>query len=262
MFYALTASGKWLAEIPIPSFVVTFLSAYKLQSLRVATPYLSRLKPVADVSKVLLPSKSPAELTAYSSAYNKIVYSSLKVAKAFKEVLLNKKTTAILSAISTASLLIGGTALGGFPIILCATGSAFAAYRAEQRKEAIQQAGVGTVSVANSYDQGTGPKSKGITYPWPHPMEIVDKALNLAATGIIFGTSSVGFALAIAKVTLAVIAEVKNYSSISSLKKQALEAGKEISEAAKAKPEEQLNKDTQTQTQSKPPAGPARGAAK
>jgi hypothetical protein len=254
MFYALTSSGKWLADIPVPSFIVTFMYAYKLQHLKVATPYTSKLKTSAEILNALLPSEAPT-IKASSSAYDKIVYSSIKIGKAFKKVLLSKKTIAILSAISTASLLISGTALGGFPIILCATGAAFAAYRGEQRKEAIAQTTVGTISITNSYNQGKDHKAQGVSYPWPHPMEIRDKALTIAMTGITLGTSSIGFLLTVTKITCAVIVEIKDYSNVSSLKNQAEQLMPELDQP---KPVELDKNPTQSQPKPPGPQGPTR----
>jgi hypothetical protein len=222
MFNLITASGKWLTNIPTVGLIIETISAYRLQNIRAGLSYVNIVKPGVAKETIkffFTKQKLPSTLRDLNPAYKKIRYVSIKLGKILKPVVMSKKTPAVLSALSTASTLLNSTSLGSFPIILCATGAALASYYGEQRKESVTraQATLGTVSIPRSYEM-TKVVIQKHSYTFPHPIEVVKMGLDLSMAGITCGTSSYNFMLAGGMLAYNIYSEAKSYANISKLK--------------------------------------------
>jgi hypothetical protein len=221
MFNLITASGKWLANIPAMGLIAETISAYRLQDIRSGISYVNTLKPgiANETLKFFFNTKRLPEIfRAFNPAYEKIRCTAIKAGKILKPVVTSKRTSAALSALSTASTLLGGTSLSGFPIILCATGAAFATYYGEQRKASVTRVkAVLEVNIPRNYQQ-TNVVLQKHSYTFPYPTEIVKMGLDFSMSGIVCGASSYSFMFTGGRLAYNIYSEAKNYSKISKLK--------------------------------------------
>jgi hypothetical protein len=229
MFWFISDSGKWLADVANSAINVEWISSY-MQNIRTILPSLEGLKlsPIRSVFKFFFTTEQlPQRVNSFAPAYEKIRLVAIKVGKPIQSTIMSKKTSSVLAGLGTATSLVAISA--SWPIIL--VGSVFAAWsssRAETRGQInaalakrianLEKAEEKDVRFVHTLDIKYGTQQlvrvsfkdqEGNVqvieaeelekyYSKPGPAEIVKMGLDIGLAGIVAGTSSFRLASTVA----------------------------------------------------------------
>ena len=274
MFWLVTQAAKWKTQVKsIFTYVgqIKFFSAYTYQNIKTTVQVVDKLKisSIRSGTQFLITNEKlpdlPRQLKKASPIYNniqsiykKVAYTVTKVSKPVKNIVMSKKFSAALAAVSTAVPIVQ-LGMTGLPIILLPILAAMGTYAKEYRDEQLKADTQKLEQQLTGYEYGQKiPKisvnapmqnmvAQEICYKPPKSTEIIKVGLELTLSGLVGGMFSVGFVSKALSCGYNVYAEVKQYQKIHSIKSKIKESRKKKQKLIKKdnkKPKKWRNKIT------------------